>query len=76
MKLRTGWGVCRDVGGAGGSIHIDHAILGSGGRSRTARYQQHFYSPILHEQDLQHEELLVSYPEHWGNLMRDICLSE
>lgn len=44
--------------------------------SRTARYQQHFARPILHEQDLQHEELLAGYPERWGNLMRDICLSE
>ena len=38
--------------------------------------QQHFARPILHEQDLQHEELLASYPERWGNLVRDICLSE
>ena len=44
--------------------------------SRTARYQQHFVWPILHEQDLQQEELLAGYPEHWGNLVRDICLSE
>ena len=44
--------------------------------SRTARYQQHFARPILHEQDLQHEELLAGYPERWGNLVRDICLSE
>ena len=44
--------------------------------SRTARYQQHFARPILHEQDLQQEELLAGYPERWGNLVRDICLSE
>jgi len=25
---------------------------------------------------LQHEELLAGYPERWGNLVRDICLSE
>lgn len=43
---------------------------------RTARYQQHFALPILHEQDLQHEKLLTCYPERWGNLVRDICLSE
>ena len=55
---------------ARGSIHIDHAILGSGG------LEQHFARPILHEQDLQHEELLAGYPERWGNLVRDICLSE
>lgn len=61
---------------ARGSIHIDHAILGSGGLEQNAHYQQHFARPILHEQDLQHEELLASYPERWGNLVRDICLSE
>ncbi|MEI3248711.1 MAG: hypothetical protein V8S19_10365 [Gemmiger qucibialis] len=60
---------------ARGSIHIDHAILGSGGLRRSP-YQQHFARPILHEQDLQHEELLAGYPERWGNLARDICLSE
>ena len=25
---------------------------------------------------LQQEELLAGYPERWGNLVRDICLSE
>ena len=43
---------------------------------RTARYQQHIARPILHAQDLQHEKLLACYPERWGNLVRDICLSE
>ena len=44
--------------------------------SRTARYQQYFARPILHEQDLQHEELLAGYPEPLCNLVRDICLIE
>ena len=61
---------------ARGSIHIDHAILGSGGLEQNSPLQQHFARPILHEQDLQHEELLAGYPERWGNLVRDICLSE
>lgn len=61
---------------ARGSIHIDHAIRAAAAWSRTARYQQYFARPILHEQDLQHEELLAGYPERWGNLVRDISLSE
>ena len=75
MKLRTGWGVCRDVGGGAASIST-MPFWAAAAWSRTARYQQHFARPILHEQDLQHEELLAGYPERWGNLVRDICLSE
>ena len=28
--------------------------------------------PIIHEQDLQHEELLVRYPEKWAELVKSI----
>ena len=27
---------------------------------------------LLHEQDLQHEELLACYPERWAQLVKDI----
>jgi len=27
---------------------------------------------LLHEQDLQHEELLACYPERWVQLVKDI----
>ena len=76
MKLRTGWGVCRDVGGAGAASISTMPFWAAAIWIRTARYQQHFARPILHEQDLQHEKLPACYPERWGNLVRDICLSE
>ena len=31
-----------------------------------------FADPILHEQDLQHEELLACYPEKWAQLVKSI----
>ena len=37
-----------------------------------ARYEQHFARPVIHEQDLQHEELLACYPERWAQLVKDI----
>ncbi len=36
------------------------------------RYEQHFARPVIHEQDLQHEELLACYPERWAQLVKDI----
>ena len=33
---------------------------------------EEFAHPILHEQDLQHEELLACYPEQWAALVKDI----
>ena len=59
---------------AGTEIHVFYAL--KMGEKYRARYQQHFARPILHEQDLQHEELLACYPERWVNLVRGICLSE
>ena len=31
-----------------------------------------FANPVIHEQDLQHEELLGCYPERWAQLVKDI----
>ena len=42
------------------------------GEKYRARYAQHFLHPILHEQDLQHEELLACYPEKWTQLVKSI----
>ena len=38
------------------------------------RYEQHFARPIIHEQDMRHEELLGVYPEDWCSLVEKICL--
>lgn len=53
-------------------IHVFYAL--KMGEKYRARYQQHFADPVLHEQDLQHEELLACYPEQWAKLVKEICL--
>ena len=53
-------------------IHIFYAL--KMGEKYRARYQQHFAHPVLHEQDLQHEELLACCPEQWAKLVKEICL--
>ena len=55
----------------GTSIHIFYAL--KMGEKYRARYLQHFVSPVLHEQDLQHEELLACYPEQWTELVTRIA---
>ena len=44
------------------------------GEKYLARYQKHFKNPIIHEQDLRHEELLGLYPKDWCALVETICL--
>ena len=55
----------------GTSIHIFYAL--KMGEKYRARYLQHFARPVLHEQDLQHEELLACYPEQWTELVTRIA---
>lgn len=54
----------------GTEFHIFYAL--KMGEKYRARYEQHFAHPVLHEQDLQHEELLACYPEQWAELVRSI----
>lgn len=54
----------------GTEIHIFYAL--KMGEKYHARYLRHFAHPVIHEQDLQHEELLACYPEKWANLVREI----
>ena len=42
------------------------------GAKYRARYERHFAHPILHEQDLRHEELLACYPAQWAQLVKSI----
>ena len=37
------------------------------------RYQKHFQDPVIHEFDLEHEELLVCCPEQWAEKIKEIC---
>lgn len=58
----------------GTEIHIFYAL--KMGEKYRARYERHFAHPIMHEQDLWHEELLACYPEHWAQLVKRIAQGE
>ena len=53
-------------------IHVFYAK--KMGEKYLARYRKYFKNPVIHEQDLRHEELLGLYPETWCALVREICL--
>ena len=36
------------------------------------RYKKHFVNPVIHEFDMEHEELLVLYPEQWANEIKEM----
>ena len=38
------------------------------------RYKRTFKNPVIHEQDLRHEEFLGVFPDKWCSLVKDICL--
>ena len=56
---------------AGTEIHILYAL--KMGEKYRARYHRHFAHPVLHELDMQHEELLAEHPKEWVELIEDIC---
>ena len=58
----------------GTKIHIFYAL--KMGEKYRARYERHFSSPVIHAQDLQHEELLACYPEKWAQLVKSIVEGE
>ncbi|MBQ7796971.1 MAG: alpha/beta hydrolase [Lachnospiraceae bacterium] len=37
------------------------------------RYQKHFKEPVIHRFDMEHEELLVLYPEQWAQKVKEVC---
>ncbi len=53
-------------------IHVFYAK--KMGEKYLARYKKYFRVPIVHEQDLRHEELLGVYPNEWCALVETICL--
>ena len=55
----------------GTEIHIFYAL--KMGKKYRARYQRHFARPVLHEQNLQHEELLACHPKQWAQLVKSIA---
>ena len=54
----------------GTEIHIFYAL--KMGAKYRERYLQHFAHPVIHEHDLQHEELLACSPEKWAQLVKSI----
>ena len=54
----------------GTEIHIFYAL--KMGEKYEARYREHFADPIIHRQDMQHEELLACHPEQWAALTASI----
>lgn len=51
-------------------IHIFYAKRM--GEKYLARYREHFRHPIVHEQDIRHEEFLGVYPEQWCRLVKEV----
>ena len=58
----------------GTQIHILYAL--KMGEKYRERYERHFARPIIHEQDMQHEELLACHPEEWVRLVKSITEGE
>ena len=58
----------------GTEIHIFYAL--KMGEKYRARYERHFARPVIHEQNMQHEELLACYPEQWAALVKSIVEGE
>ncbi len=53
-------------------IHVFYAK--KMGEKYLKRYKKYFKNPVIHEQDMRHEELLGLYPEDWCSLVEKICL--
>ena len=54
----------------GTEIHIFYAK--KMGEKYRRRYLRHFAHPVIHEQDLTHEQLLACFPEKWARLVTTI----
>lgn len=52
-------------------IHVLYAL--KMGEKYRARYEKYFANPIIHEQDMFHEELLAVHSKEWVKLMEQIC---
>ena len=52
-------------------IHIFYAK--KMGEKYLERYRTYFKNPIIHEQDMRHEEFLGVHPDDWCRLVKEIC---
>ena len=57
----------------GTTVHCFYAA--KMGEEYLHRYQKHLKNPVIHRYDMQHEELLVCYPEEWTQEVRKACLN-
>ena len=55
----------------GTTIHCFYAV--KMGEEYLRRYRQHFQNPDIRRHELQHEELLIRYPERWTEEIRNCC---
>lgn len=53
-------------------IHVFYAR--KMGEKYLTRYHQYFKNPIIHEQNMRHEEFLALHSDEWCRLVRKICL--
>ena len=56
----------------GTTVHCFYAA--KMGEEYLRRYQKHFAEPVIHYFDMEHEELLVLYPEQWAKEVKEVCL--
>lgn len=54
----------------GTTVHIFYAE--KMGKEYLNRYEKHFVSPDICRHDMQHEELLASYPEIWAEEVKRV----
>lgn len=53
-------------------IHVFYAK--KMGEKYLERYKKYFKEPVIHEQDMRHEEFLGLHPKEWCSLVEKICL--
>lgn len=56
----------------GTTVHCFYAA--KMGEEYLRRYKKHFANPVIHRFDMEHEELLVLYPEQWVIAVQEVCL--
>ncbi len=60
-----------NISAAGTTVHCFYAK--KMGEKYLRRYRQHFTDPVIHAFDMEHEELLVLYPEQWAREVKRCC---
>lgn len=61
-----------DICVPGTTVHCFYAA--KMGEKYLHRYQKYFRNPVIHRFDMEHEELLVLYPEQWAQKVKEVCL--